>query len=131
MSKKLLKNWLIAFIVLIVLTSLWHVFIFANQYGVHLKDIARYVGGTPTPLISYFILAHIMCAYAFVRYLPVVSVKKEDFLWNGVVLGWVTFGFFAVLSHALFAGWSTWLMGMDLAFSTLAGFVTGWVLGML
>jgi uncharacterized membrane protein len=131
MTKKLLKNWLIAFVVIFVLTSLWHIVVFGSAYAVHLKDIARYVGASPTPLMAYFILAHIMVAYAFVKYLPAVSGSKEDYLWGGALVGLMTFGFFSVLSHALFAGWTNWLMGMDLAFSILSGAITGWVVGML
>lgn len=128
MSGKFIRNWVITLVVLFVLTTLWHVVIFSAQYSVNLANIARYVDGTPTPLLPYFVLAHIVAALGFVMYIPAVSRTGGQFIWNGVVMGWVTFAFFAILSHALFAGWNGWLMTMDISFGTIAGAITGGIL---
>ena len=127
MSGKFIRNWLILPVVLLVLTSLWHLVIFSTNYNEHLPGIARMVDGAPAPLIVYFLLAHVLAAFGFLRFVPAVSGDTMSFMKNGMVMGWLTFGFFAILSHALFQNWTGWLMGMDIAFGTLCGIITGWV----
>ncbi len=124
---KFIRNWAVVSVLLLVLTLLWHAVIFSGAYATHLSLIARYVGGTPTPLFAYFLLAHVLVALGFVKFIP--SAAREDgmYVGYGMTMGWVTFGVFAVLSHALFAGWGGWLMAMDVAFGTVAGAITGWV----
>ena len=126
---KFWKHSIVAFILLFVLTYLWHNLIFASQYGVHLAGIVRMVNGAPAPRFAWFILAHVIVALAFAMLLPMISKHKGEFLKNGATLGLLTFGFFAILSHGLFGNWTTWLMGMDVAFGIIAGGITGWVLG--
>lgn len=129
MSGKFIRNWAILSVVWFALALLWHAVLFGTQYGVQLLDIGRYVDGTPTPLMFYFILTWVMVAFAFAMYLPVAV--KGKYIAGGAVMGLVTVGTFAVLSHALFAGWSSWLMSMDLIFAVAGGIIAGWVTGKL
>jgi len=131
MSAKFIRNWAIVTVLTLVLTLIWHVVLFAGDYGTHLSMIGRYVGDAPTPLFGYFLIAHILVALGFVRFLPHVSRGSNEYAMNGVIMGWATFGVFAVLSHALFANWGGWLMMMDVGFGTVAGLITGWVMSKL
>lgn len=125
---KFLRNWVLLSVLWVVLTLLWHTVIFAGPYTAHLSTIARYVDGVPTPLISYFIFAHVLVALGYVMFLPAVSRSTGKYVWNGVIMGWMTFAMFAILSHALFAGWGVWLMAMDVSFGTIGGAITGWTM---
>ncbi len=120
-----MRNWLIVSALWFVMALLWHAVLFGAQYGEQLKNIGRYVGDTPTPLMAYFIIAWIMVGFAFVMYLP--GTVKGKYVSGGAVMGLVVVGTFAVLSHALFSGWSLWLMEMDLIFGLVGGAVAGWV----
>ena len=128
---KFIRNWVIVFVLQFILTLLWHTVIFVSQYTTHLSGIATYVDGKPTPLIPFFILAHIIATLGSVLYIPRAANSKREYVWHGVIMGIVTFGMFAILSHALFANWTLWLMGMDLSFGILAGAITGLALAYL
>ncbi len=129
---KMIRNWVVAFVVLVVLTLLWHNVVFGGQYPEHLKGIVVHgANGAPAPRMLWFILAHIIVAVPFGLTLPRLSKTMGDYVWGGTMIGFTTFGFFAILAHGLFQNWTVWLMGMDVAFSIIAGAITGWIMSYL
>lgn len=127
MSKKIL-NLVVVSVVLVILTLIWHNVAFGSQYPDHLKGIVVTDGsGNPAPRMLYFFLAHIVGAIAFVWYLPLAAKGRREYVWHGAVMGLLTFGFFALLSHGLFQNWTLWLMGMDICFGLVGGAITGLV----
>ena len=106
MSVKFFRDWLVMLVVLLVLAFVWHVAIFTDQYSLHLTNMANVVNGAVTPVFPYFLVAHALAALGFAMFVPAVSKSKGQFVWNGVVMGLVTFGLFAFLSQALFVNWA-------------------------
>ena len=121
---KFLRNWVIVLIVWLVISYAWTSLIFANQYMVNLSKIARYSGGEQVPLMSWLILAHAIVALAYVFFLP---KAKGNYVMNGVLLGWATFGFFGILNYAILADWTISLKLMDVALGTIGGAIVGWL----
>jgi uncharacterized membrane protein len=129
---KTILNVIVVLVVLVVLTLVWHNVAFGSQYPDHLKGIvATDDAGNPAPRMLYFIAAHIVAAIAFVWYLPLAAKSRGQYVEHGAVMGLITFGFFALLSHGLFQNWTTWLMGMDIGFGVLGGAITGLVVSYL
>ncbi len=122
----LIRNWVIVFVAYVVLTLAWHQGIFGGQYPGHLDPIITTdAAGNQAPRMLFFMLAHVAAALGFVLYLPAVARTRGEYAAHGAVMGVVTFGTFTLLSHALFQNWSTWLMGMDLAFGVTSGVIAG------
>ena len=129
---RVIRNWIVVFVVMVVLTLIWHQGIFGRLYPSHLDPIvARDANGNQAPRMVAFLLAHIVAAIGFVFYVPALARTRSGFIGHGAVMGLVTFGMFALLSHGLFQNWSTWLMGMDICFGVLGGAITGFVMSYL
>lgn|GEM_PF-2400076 len=128
---KFVKNLVITFVVLFVLTFLWHNVLLADFYTTNLGEIGRFTGDKLTPLVSFLALANLLSAIAFVVFVPAVAKKSADYLWYGLLMGFLTTGFFAMASHSIFSGWTGNLAFADTSYGVISGFITGWVLSML
>lgn len=129
---KVIRNWVIVFVLMVVLTLLWHKGIFGGQYPGHLDAIAaKDAAGNQAPRMWAFLLSHVIAAIGFVVYVPALARTRGGFVWHGAIMGLVTFGTFALLSHALFQNWTTWLMQMDCAFGLFTGAIVGFVMSYL
>lgn len=118
---KFIRNWLIVFIVLFVWSFIWHNVILSGFYTANLAEIGRYVDGAVAPLMIFLALGNLIATFGFVRFLPSTSESIGQFVLNGIILGIITFGTFAVISHAIFSGWTTFLMIADFSYAIFAG----------
>lgn len=118
---KIIKNWLIVFVVLFVWSFIWHNIILGGFYAVNLAQIGRYDGDAVAPLMAFLALGNLIATFGFVRFLPSASQGIGQFVLNGVIMGVITFGSFAVISHAIFSGWTTPLMIADFSYAIVAG----------
>ena len=128
MLGRFVKQLLVVFVVLFVWSFAWHGPLFGGFYETNLSQIARYASGKVAPLMPYLALGNLLIALGFAMYVPPISKGTKEFVKNGAWMGLVTFGSFAVMSHALFAGWNSGLMLADTAYSIVAGAIGGWVL---
>ena len=122
---KLIKNWLVVFVVLFIWSFIWHNIILSGFYAVNLAQIARYADGAPAPLMGFLALGNLIATFGFAKFLPSASKCMGQFVLNGVIMGIITFGSFAVISHAIFLGWTTPLMIADFSYSIAAGAIGG------
>lgn len=123
--KQLLINWVIVFIVLFVWSFIWHNIILAGFYTENLAQIGRYDGDTVAPLMLYLALGNLIATFGFAKFIPSASEGMGQYVINGVIMGVITFGSFAVISHAIFTGWTTSLMVADFSYSIFAGAIGG------
>jgi len=113
------------FVALFVWSFIWHNIILSGFYTSNLAQIGRYDGGAVAPLMAFLALGNLIATFGFVRFLPSASKGTGQFVLNGVIMGVITFGSFAVISHAIFSGWTTSLMVADFSYSIFAGAIGG------
>ena len=122
---KFIRNWLIVFIVLFVWSFVWHNIILNDFYTANLIQIARYTDGAVAPLMAFLALGNLIATFGFIKFVPSASHNTKQFILNGIIMGLITFGSFAVISHAIFLGWTTPLMIADFSYSIVAGALGG------
>lgn len=122
---KTIRNWLVVFVVLFVWSFIWHNIILSGFYTLNLAQIGRYDGDAVAPLMAFLALGNLIATFGFVRFLPPASKGIGQFVLNGIIMGVITFGSFAVISHAIFSGWTTSLMIADFSYSIFAGAIGG------
>jgi hypothetical protein len=122
---KIIKNWLVVFVVLFIWSFIWHNIILGGFYTVNLAQIGRYDGDTVAALMGFLALGNLIATFGFAKFLPSASKGIGQFVTNGIIMGIITFGSFAVISHAIFWGWTSPLMIADFSYSIFAGAIGG------
>lgn len=128
---KLLKNLVVAFVVLFFLTFLWHNVILADFYSTNLSQIGRYTDGVLTPLLGYLALGNILAALGFALFIPAISKTMMDYLLYGFVMGLSVTGAFALFSYGIFENWTANLAFADFSYGIISGALTGLALSFL
>lgn len=125
---KIIKNWLAVFVVLFIWSFIWHNLILGGFYTTNLAQIGRYDdAGAVAALMGFLALGNLIATFGFAKFLPSASEGMGQFVTNGIIMGIITFGSFAVISHAIFWGWTTPLMIADFSYSIFAGAIGGLV----
>jgi hypothetical protein len=65
---KLIKNWLVVFVVLFIWSFIWHNIILSGFYAVNLAQIARYADGAPAPLMGFLALGNLIATFGFAKF---------------------------------------------------------------
>ncbi|MBI4185713.1 DUF2177 family protein [Candidatus Berkelbacteria bacterium] len=122
------KNWLIAFVSLFMMSFIWHSLILNGFYATNLSEIGRYVDGAVAPLLGFLALGNLLVALGFAWFVVDSKADTMSYVKNGLVMALVSTGAFAVLSHAIFAGWNTSLMLADLSYGLISSVLTALIL---
>ncbi len=124
----LVKNWVIAFVSLFVMSFVWHNIILADFYTTNLADIGRYADGAVAPLLPFLALGVFIIALGFAFFVVDPKADAMEYAKKGLVMALVSTGAFAVLSHAIFVGWSTNLMYADFSYGLISSVLTALIL---
>lgn len=124
----LIKNWVIAFVSLFLMSFLWHSVILSGFYTTNLAQIGRYTNGAVAPLLGFLALGNILVALGFAYFVVDSKADTAKYALNGLVMALVSTGAFAVLSHAIFAGWTTNLMVADFSYGVISSVLTAMIL---
>jgi uncharacterized membrane protein len=124
----MIKNFVVSFIGLFILNTLWHSVMFGGFYNEALKGVMNFVDGKPAPDLLYFILSMLVMSFAWAYFVPRVAKKTSEYVKSGLVMAFATTGTFALLSKGLFMVWTIELAWMDIGYSVFSGIILGLIL---
>jgi uncharacterized membrane protein len=127
-SKKLLKNWLIVFVVLVVIDIVWHKVIFGSFLNEQFKGVAYFTGGEFFPLIQFIILGDILVSFGYAYLVSEMSRSSGKYILNGALFGLVVNGSYSIYDYALLPNWPAAVVIVDVLNGIVFGAVIGAVL---
>jgi uncharacterized membrane protein len=123
-----IKNWVVAFVSLFLLSFIWHNVILTDFYTTNLAGIGRFADGAVAPLLGFLALGIFMVALGFAKFVVDPKADSMTYAMKGLIMGLVSTSTFAVLAHALFTGWSTGLMIADFSYGLISSVITALIL---
>lgn len=127
MTKKFFRNWLISFIVLVIIDVLWHRFILGSFYGDAAAGIQRVVNDRLAPLIQFIILGDVLVSFGYAYLITLSSALNKKYVLNGLIIGLVLTGSYSIYNYALIPNWPAALTVVDV----INGMVFGAIQGLL
>jgi uncharacterized membrane protein len=125
MPSGFLKNFVISFVVLFVVTVVYHNVVLGAWYKVQLLNVSTVLNGEPQADFPAFLVAIVMTAIGYAWFVPTAGAGNRMYLLHGALMGMATLGTFTFFARALVGGWNLWLTGSDFFFGVLSGLIMG------